>query len=174
MKFKLKDGREVVLRQITADDYEAVQAYTRQLSAETIFTQQYPGRPEKPKEKVVEAYQNPHSLFLGAFDGDKPVGMVTVRKTRPEHLWAGGNCDFGIHMLAAYQGQGLGCRLMRLMEEWARAQNAHRIEGTVRHTNAKALALYLRCGFEIDGLFKETAFINGEWHHEYHISKILK
>lgn len=60
------------------------------------------------------------------------------------------------------------------LENWAREKMLHRIFGTVRNKNTKAISLYLKCGFEIEGLSKETAFINGQWYDEYHIAKILK
>lgn len=62
---------------------------------------------------------------------------------------------------------------MALLEEWARAKRLHRIFGEVRHKNYRAIALYLKCGFEIEGIARDAACIDGEWHHEYHISKIL-
>ena len=64
--------------------------------------------------------------------------------------------------------------MIQLLETEAKAQNMHRIYGSVRALNRRAIGLYLKCGFTVDGFFKETAFINGEWHDEYHISKILE
>lgn len=52
--FQLKDGRQLVLRRIQETDYKAVQDYLKQLAGETIFTNQYPGRPEKRGKSLIK------------------------------------------------------------------------------------------------------------------------
>ena len=173
--FTLKNGEELIIRQLHADDYETVMTFLLQLSHENIFTNQYPGQPKRDKEKSIQTYELPTNLFLAAFKGTgEVVGLISIMINKPGHPWTGRNASFGISMLKAYYGQGLGTYLMGKAEEWARAQGMHRIEGTVRSLNRRAINLYLKQGFEIDGVFREVALIDGQWHDEYHISKILK
>ena len=49
----------------------------------------------------------------------------------------------------------------------------HKIEGEVRALNQAGIALYLKHGFIIEGAKRDTAFINGAWHTNYIIGKIL-
>ena len=93
---------------------------------------------------------------------------------QPEHLWVSKNAEFGISMLKEYYGQGLGTRLMQLMENWAKERHLHSITGEVRAGNRRAISLYLKQGFEICGHLKETALIDNVWHDEYIIQKIIK
>ena len=173
--FTLKNGEKLIIRETQAKDYEAVMLFLDRLSKETVFTNQYPGQPYQDKENSIRIYELPTNLFLSAFaENGEIVGQISIAINKPGHPWTGRNASFGISILKAYYGLGLGTYLMQKIEEWARKQNLHRIEGLVRSTNKRGINLYLKQGFEIDGLFHEVAFINGEWHNEYHISKILK
>src|SRR5690606_24251663 len=48
-----------------------------------------------------------------------------------------------------------------------------KIEATVKTTNEAALQVYLDYDFEIEGLRKEVAFVDGAYCDEYHIAKHL-
>ena len=174
-KFTLKNGKIVTIRHLRADDYDAVVTFLRQFSNESIFTNQYPGQPDPDREKSQSLYEREDNCFIGAFEQNgRVIATTNFRIDRPGHPWSGRNCGFGISTLEEYCGQGLGTRLMQLLEQEARAKNMHRIYGSVRALNRRAIGLYLKCGFQIDGLSHETAFINGQWHDEYYISKILE
>ena len=174
--FTLKDGRTVLIRQIRAGDYETVMTYLTKFSQtpSAIWTYSYPGRPWSDKEKSVKAYEDPNQLFLGAFDGETLIGLSQIGFVKPDHPYAGKNTSFGISLLEEYTGQGIGFRLMTLMEQWARDHGAHRISDSVRQKNMRGVAFYLKCGFQIEGLAVQDAFINGEWHNTYYIGKVLE
>ena len=167
----LNDGRVLILRQARESDYDALNIYLDKLGHETTFTTQYPGRPPGNREKFERALKE--SLFLLAWDGDKIVGMISSYIHRPDHIWENKVCSFGIHMLEDYYHSGLSTRLMASLENWARENKMHRIEGTVRAKNRRAISLYLKWGFELEGLRRENACINGEWESEYYIGKLL-
>ncbi len=171
----LKNGITVCLRQMKGRDYQQAMLFLRQMASETIFTNQYPDQPDKDKEQCIETYENPNNFFKGVFLPDgKMIGLVSACIMKPNHPWSGFSCDFGISILKDYYGNGLGTKLMQDMEEWARDKKMHSIMGGVRAGNVRAIGLYLKCGFQIDGLFRQTAFINGQWHDMYHITKILE
>lgn len=167
----LNDGRALILKQAEEKDYDALNVYLAQLGIESTFTTQYPGRPPGSREKFERALRE--SLFLLAWDGDRIVGMVSSYIHRPDHPWENKVCSFGIHMLREYYHSGLSMHLMSALENWARENKMHRIEGTVRAKNRRAISLYLKCGFELEGLRRENACIDGEWQSEYYIGKIL-
>ena len=173
-EFILKDGRKVLIRPIKPEDIDKVVVYLTQLAMETVFTNQYVGR-QVDKEKYARDYENENKLFLGAFDErGRIIASSSIGIDRPDHPWCAGNSSFGVAMLKDYYGQGLGTRLMQLMEDWAKEHHLHTIKGIVRATNRRAINLYLKQGFEICGHLKETAFIDGVWHDEYIIQKIIK
>lgn len=172
-KIILKNGKEVILRNIKSDDFDMVQEYLDKFSYETIFTNQYPNQPKRNKEKMVKKYESEHSFFIGTFYQDKVVGSASIQILKPDHPWLCKTAGFGIGFLNDFHGFGLGSTIMKKLEDWAIKKSMARIEGSVRATNTKAISLYIKCGFEIEGLRKKTAFINDRWHNEYIIAKIL-
>ncbi len=68
----------------------------------------------------------------------------------------------GISVLSAAQGQGVGSALMAAMCDYAdRWVGALRLELTVYTDNVRAIRLYRRFGFEIEGTFKGYALRDG-------------
>ena len=173
-EFTLKNGKKVVIRPMKGTDADAAEKYLEQMATETIFTNQYPGRPFD-KERSIRLYEYEHNLFLGTFDASgQMVSIASIVVKQPDHPWAGRNGEFGISMLKEYYGQGLGTRLMQLMEQWAKEHHVHTIIGEVRATNRRGMALYLKQGFKICGHLQQTALIDNVWHDEYIIQKIIE
>ncbi|MDR2901893.1 MAG: GNAT family N-acetyltransferase [Lactobacillales bacterium] len=172
-QFTLKNKKKLTVRPLKAADYDPVQEYLKLLGTETIFTNQYPGRPKREREATVRQYEDTNNFYLGAFDGKKVVGIISAGIVNPTHPWGGTFCEFGVHMLEKYTGQGLGKYFMKSLEKWARSKKMRQIKASVRHTNLKGINLYLKSGFLIEGLKRDTAYIHNEWHHEYIISKDL-
>jgi len=173
-KVYLKNGQDVTVRLAQKDDYEAYCEFFETLASETVFTNQYEGRPRRSRESF-EAQVDADNIYrlVAVNNIGQIVGTCSVVVERPDHPWLNRSCDFGIMLLKAYSGQGLGSYMMQKMEEWARANRMHRMGAQVRTKNVAAMALYLKYGFEVEGVARDAAYINGEWHHQYYISKIL-
>ncbi|MFI3241870.1 MAG: GNAT family protein [Alphaproteobacteria bacterium] len=171
-EYKLKNGKTVIIRAVEESDYEMVQDYVAKMAEETIFTNQYVGQPRKEKDAFIKAIKN---VWLQVVvDKDMIVGLISAGICKPNHPWLKYTGSFGIHMLNVYQGQGLGTKLMNMLDDWAKDNRLHRIEGSVRTQNVSAISLYLKCGYKIEGEVKDYALINNEWHNEYLIAKILR
>ena len=172
--FQTKNSEEVIIRPIAADDYENLCEFFEKLATETIFTNQYVGRPRRSKE-AFERQLNLDSLYrlVVCNKSGAIVGTCSILIERPDHPWLNRSCGFGIMLLKEYTGQGLGKYLIQKMEQWAKEKHLHRIEAQVRTKNIPAINLYLKLGYEIEGMARDAAFINGEWHSQYYISKIL-
>ncbi|MBQ7413072.1 MAG: GNAT family N-acetyltransferase [Alphaproteobacteria bacterium] len=171
MNFKLKTGKSVTLRQAEMSDYESVNLYLNKIATETIYTQYYPGRSVATPDQFQKDIQN--NLYCLARDEEKIIGAVSAKVLEPNHPWKNKICRFGVHVLKAYQNQGLGNQLMVVLEEWAKNRQLHKIEAVVRDENRQALALYIKHGFIIEGFRHDTALIDGVWHGDYDIGKVL-
>ena len=108
------------------------------------------------------ARQDPlvHGL-VAELDG-RVVGSLTLRvEANPRRRHTGG-IGMGVH--DDYQGQGVGSALMtaalNLADNWL---GLERMELTVFVDNARALALYKKFGFEIEGTARRFAWRNGEY-----------
>ena len=102
-----------------------------------------------------------NELVLAAVIDDKPVGLAGLHPVGPavrrRHAMG-----LGITVAKASQGQGVGHALMTALlyyaDNWAQVL---RIELTVYHDNARAIRLYERHGFELEGRLKAYAMRNG-------------
>lgn len=175
-KFKLKNGKIVTIRCIRGDDYEDVMKYLDKFSrgAGAKWTWQYAGQPKKNKEQSVLAYEDPNSLFIGAWDNKNIIGIADIHKKRPNHPHTGRVAVTATSMLEPYTSNGLGTKFKQIIEKWARENNVHILQSGVRHKNVRSLGNLLKQGYEIVGIYHDTAFIDGEWQHEYMLEKRLE
>lgn len=174
MDFICKNGFALKCRPLKETDVQANKDFLKVFSTQTIFTNQYPNQPEKEDAHYLKQYKNPDWFVYGAFDENGALaGIARSYILRPDHPWLCYTAGFTLTILNAWQGQGLGTHFLSEIEKWALLKNMHRLNGEVRCENIKAIGLYLKAGFIIEGCSKDTAFINGKWHNSYHIGKIL-
>ena len=171
----LKNGKKVLLRRIRGADYEDVMTFLDAFSRGpgAIWTYQYPGQPKKDKKKSIEHYENEDSLFLGVWDGDQMIAESSISLGKKNHPWVTLKADFALTVLEEYTSLGIGTIMLQEMERWAAKKGVHRITATVRHNNKRGIGLYLKSGYQIEGIARETAFFNDEWQHSYYIAKII-
>jgi RimJ/RimL family protein N-acetyltransferase len=98
--------------------------------------------------------------FLGAFTGwfARNRGVVYISH---------------VGLRTAYRGRRIGARLFDAVEAWARGQNAHRLELQVAKGNQRALALYHRQGFAIEGSMADSFRGSGRSYDCYMMGKLL-
>ena len=89
------------------------------------------------------------------------IGFVIFKNIQSVHRAA----DVGVRIGAeAERGKGYGRRALSLAMDYAfRHMNLHRITLTVFAHNARAIASYKAAGFREEGLFRDAAFIDGQW-----------
>ena len=175
MKITLKNGKQATLQRIRGKDYEEVMIFLDKFSRGkgAIWTNQYPGQPKKDKEKSIQAYESDQELFLGIWVDEKLVAVGSIELEGLNHPWKVPVAVFGLSVLEKYTSLGLGTHLLKELEKWAVKKGVHRIKATVRHNNKRGIGLYLKMGYQIEGIARETAFFDNEWQHEYYIAKIV-
>ena len=99
---------------------------------------------------------------LLATSADRVVGWCDVNPVqRPTMRHSG---VLGIGLLGEYRGRGLGEKLMLMTLEAAHMFGLTRVELSVRHDNARALGLYRKVGFEIEGRKRRAVLVDGVYH----------
>lgn len=171
----LKNEIPVTLKRIRAKDYDEVMNFLELFShgKGAIWTYQYPNRPKKDKEACIKQYESDTDLFLGVWHGSDLIATSSIHLQHINHPWQAPHASFVICIQDEYTNLGLGMHLLTELEKWAMNQGVHRIHATVRHNNRQALGLYLKKGYQIEGIAKETAFFDNQWQHEYYIAKII-
>jgi len=176
IKFKLKNGKIVTIRRLKGTDYKAVAQYFKdfQNGPSAKWTWWYPSRPSKTKEQMTKAWTDTNGLYIAAFDNNKVIGVASAQKRQVDNPWSGRTATTGTTILEKYTSMGLGTKFKQIVEKWARENNVHKLQSEVRHKNIRSLGNLMKQGYEIVGILHDTAFINGEWHHEYLLEKILE
>lgn len=102
------------------------------------------------------------------------VGQIHFRAMDQEHPWIKHVGRFGMFVLKDYWRQSIGAELVRTMIEFAENLGVKRIEATLRSKNKRALELYERLGFEVEGVRNRAAFIDRKYQDEYYIACLIK
>lgn len=116
---------------------------------------------------------NVHSFVAVVNDNgvETVVGNIALRIETNERRKHIGN--FVIAVSETHQGQGIGKALLNtildLADNWL---NLKRVELTVYTDNQKAISLYQKFGFVIEGEHKAFAFRNGEFVNAYTMARI--
>lgn len=176
-KFTTTSGIVVTFRHCDESDVPAFLELQPKIAAETTHTLQVAGRvPERERlcDVWVADRENPISLRLGCFLNEKMIGQLSFAPERqPFHPWTAHIGRFGMFVLQGFWGEGIGRKLLKTMETHARAVGISRIEATVRSNNRRAITLYSRSGYEIEGTRRNAARIHGEMCDELFIAKVL-
>ena len=176
MKITLKNGKEATLRRIRAKDYDDVMIFFDKFSRGkgAKWTNEYPGGArKKSKEDVVRRFESDKELFLGVWIGKELIGQGCIFLNGFNHPRNVLRADFGLSILEEYTSLGVGTKILKELEKWAVRQKVHRIHAKVRHNNTRGLGLYLKMGYQIEGMARETAFFDNQWQHEYDLAKIV-
>ena len=176
VKFKLKDGRVVTIRPLRADDYDAFAKFHKEFAKGpgAKWAWMYPERPMPEKEHMLKDWSNKNNLFIGVFDENKIVGYAQIRKLMVGHPFSARNAMTATSILEKYTSNGLGAKIMLIIEKWAYENGVHKLEAETFLKNTRSIGNLLKSGYEIVGISHDAAFIDGEWHHEYILEKILE
>ncbi|SFV01659.1 Protein N-acetyltransferase, RimJ/RimL family [Alicyclobacillus macrosporangiidus] len=173
---KEREGKPMYkIRPIAATDAEPYLELCRRLDRETSFMLYEPGERTttiaEQRKQIESILKTDNQMIFVAESDHQLVGHLQAyggRLRRNRHT-----VYLVIGVLQAYAGQGIGTALFQTMEEWARSVGAHRLELTVMTHNGTAIALYRKMGFEVEGIARETLFVDGRYVDEYWMAKLL-
>lgn len=109
-----------------------------------------------------------NSLCLVVEHEEKLVGFLTAtggQVNRRRHA-----CALALGVLRSHWGQRHATRLIEETLVWAQASGMARIELTVHTTNLRAIGVYLRAGFQIEGTRRRSLRVGGEYVDEYQMA----
>ncbi|HET6872910.1 MAG TPA: GNAT family N-acetyltransferase [Sporolactobacillaceae bacterium] len=104
-------------------------------------------------ELIKEDTDRPNHLFLVAEADNRLVGFSRCEGSNLKRF--AHKAEFGIGILKAYWGHGIGKNLLKTSLEWADANAVKKMTLNVLETNDSAIQLYKKCGFEVEGVLKK-------------------
>jgi acetyltransferase len=149
-RIELADGSKVAVRPIRPEDAELIQDLMHRLSKEARYFRFMETLSEHSPAMLVRLTQ---------IDYDREMALVAVETTGgAEQLLAvaryttlpdGESCEFALVVADAWQGRGIGARLMKALIDTAASRGLKRMEGEVLANNVKMLTLMKKLEFSI-------------------------
>ena len=164
------DADALIIRSAEPGDAAAISSLLGQVGTfEGLL--QVPDVPDASRLEFLQKVE-PHSCRLVAVSGDAIVGNagLHVQGTSLRRMHVRG---LGIGVHPAWQGRGVGRKLMARLVDWA-DNWAHvlRIELHVHADNHRAMALYKSMGFVEEGRHKAYALKNGRYVDSFSMARI--
>ena len=169
-KVKLKDGREVTIRFLTANDKEALFQMFSSMSSEALKWSMAPYTLE-----VIQRWINniKNLIPLVAEYNNRIVGYASIYKF--QHPRRKGIGDLAIYLHQDFHNVGLGTAMMKKLLQLAKERKMHKLELYVVEDNKAAVTLYKKFGFKIEGISKDSFFgSDGKYHNMLHMGLLLE
>jgi len=113
---------------------------------------------ERTKSHILEQLKTNMPHFIALVDG-KMVGWCDISSlNRPVFAHSG---SLGMGIIAEYRGQGIGKALMQATLKKAKEIGLTRVELGVREENARAIEMYKKFGFVIEGIKRNACKVGG-------------
>ncbi len=161
-------------REARPGDAAALLALKRQLDRETSFMLLEPQERTETVPDIaadLERLAGSNCVVIMAQSPAGVVGYVDARggEFRRNRITA----YVVIGVLATASGQGVGSGLLEAIDRWAPAHGIHRLELTVMAHNERAVRLYERMGFEVEGRRRQCLTVDGKLADELYMGKLL-
>jgi RimJ/RimL family protein N-acetyltransferase len=165
----------IAIRPAVLEDAAPLLELKQRLDRETSFMMYEAGEREVSAEGLAadldRVAQSANSVVLVADAGDHLAGYVELvggsfrRSRATAHVVIGVRADAG--------GAGIGAALLRHAMQWAAGRGLHRLELTVMAHNHRAIGLYERMGFSLEGRRRQCLIVDGQFTDELTMAAIL-
>lgn len=113
-----------------------------------------------------------NNLLLIATEEAEIVGFLSAQRGNFNKIKHTAYIVVGIR--EKYRGKGIGKKLFHELDLWARINKISRLELTVMCPNIIAKNLYEKSGFKIEGIKRNSVFVDGKYIDEYYMAKIYE
>ena len=162
----------LTLTTLAEPDAPALWRLMDELDYETKFMMYEPGERRRDFSEVraiLACAEAGKDFFIAAQTEEKLVGYLSAQRGSCRRIAHSAYLVVGI--LPAYQGQGIGSAFFKKVDVWAKQNGITRLELTVMCENARALRLYKKNGFRIEGRRKNAMLVDGRYRDEYYMAK---
>ena len=165
----LKNGATLLIREAAAADARAVLDYVEAVSGESDFLAFGPGEfelGEAAERDVLQRYADSANqiYLLGFVDGAVAAALIFSAPQRPRLRHCG---EFGMSVRKRYWGSGAGSLMLDALIAWARAGDIRKLNLRVRSDNARAIRLYEKKGFKLEGTIRREMFLAGTYYDNH-------
>ncbi|MGO3732618.1 MAG: GNAT family N-acetyltransferase [Vagococcus sp.] len=148
---------DITLREAVPTDASILLDAIKQLNTETPFLlvsqQALNMSSDTMAHEIDYLFNAPGHMVLLAFDKETIIGVATITSEPDRPLQHIG--EVGISVNKHYWGLGLGTLMLEELVTWAESTNLiKRLEIKVQKRNTRAISLYEKVGFELEGTIR--------------------
>lgn len=163
------------INQVSLHDMQELYECISQVYAETDFMLMSAGETENLLQGLERRFNhitlsNKDSLWV-VKQHEKVVGWLDAQAyqaRKKQHA-----IYIVVGLLKEYWSQGLGSKLLETLIEWSISNTIKRIELTVVETNVRAVNLYKKYGFVVEGIKQKSIMIDGNYYNELMMARLL-
>lgn len=172
--FRAKNGKLLQFRPEKAGDTEMLWAMFSTLSEATVSNLIPPFTRQRIEGWTSNIDYNNIVTIVAVIDDKEEQRLVASAslKFQPEEVF-NHKAELGIAVHDNYQNLGIGTALLNHILGIARKRGLKKVYLTVNAKNTKAIALYKKAGFEVEGTLRNEMFLKGEYLDLYRMALFL-
>ncbi|ANX12461.1 GNAT family N-acetyltransferase [Fictibacillus arsenicus] len=162
--FEAKNGETIILRPVDEKDAQDIIKHVETIVKAGRYLHKEEPRSLEEEIKFILETRLKGNMYTAVERKGKVVGIARVLKGELEMKKHTGIFRTWIHQES--QGLGIGKQVMNYTLRWARTNNLHKLWLTVFSGNEKAVMVYEKAEFIIEGRQKNQAIIDGKFEDE--------
>lgn len=154
----------VLIRQVRLSDAAQLVLFRKETSIESKFLITCSDEVDdiNSQRRMITLYLGDlRRIFLVAEYKNQIVGVITLSGSNKRRIMHKG--ELGITVRKRFWGKGIGSSLMEECLKLAKQRGFKKIQLEVMSNNDRAMALYKKFGFEVEGVKKKAVFIDNEY-----------
>ncbi|MCL1631978.1 GNAT family N-acetyltransferase [Sporolactobacillus sp. CPB3-1] len=176
-KFTGSGGINYIIRSACPDDAKRLSEIRVQIDGETQNMDRESGEQfideQSFRQLIKEDTESDRNLFLVASIDHIIVGFSRCQGNHLKRF--AHKVEFGVCILRKYWGLGIGTHLLKESIAWAESNTIKKMTLTVLETNEKAVGLYRKFGFEIEGVLKKDKLLSdGRYYNTIVMGRVSK
>ncbi|MHB8063600.1 MAG: GNAT family N-acetyltransferase [Ruminiclostridium sp.] len=156
------NGLNYVIRSAISSDAKNLSQIRVQIDGQTENLDREKGEAfideEGFRELIKLDTENVRNLFLVTVTNNSVVGFSRCEGNSLKRF--SHKVEFGVCVLKEYWGYGIGKNLLRESVSWADSNKINKMTLNVMETNEKAIQLYKKFGFEVEGILKRDKLLS--------------
>ena len=172
--FIAKNGKKVVFRPEQSSDTEMLWEMFSTLSKKSASNLLPPFTRERIESWTRNIDYDEVLAIVAVVEtenGQRIIGSASLKFNSQEPLKH--KAEFGITVHDDCQNKGIGNELLAHLVNIARTKNLTKIHLNVNATNDRAISLYKKAGFRIEGTLVNESYVNGKYRDEYRMALFL-
>ena len=151
---------EIKIREIEVEDYKELLDFMKKVKGETNFLRGYPNEIkmsyEDEKEHIKKVKSSETSNYFVVMKNSKIIGCIGFNGNTARKMKHYGT--IGISVLKEYWGRGIATALLEKLISLSKEKGIKKINLDVFENNEKAIKLYEKFGFKLEGCIEDGIF----------------